>query len=102
MDRKINVFVADLNKNVSLSPELTLLEGLLEAGVPLEHSCGGFGTCGTCRVFVAPASLPTLLPREGVELEMAKDRNFSAEERLCCQIHPVSGLVIYRTKKGLP
>ena len=102
MDRKISVFVADLNQNVSLSPELTLLEGLLDAGVPLDHSCGGFGTCGTCRVFVALESLPMLSPRDGVELEMAQDRNFSEDERLCCQIKPVQGLVIYRTKKGLP
>jgi 2Fe-2S ferredoxin len=71
----------------------TVLQLAKDHDVPLEHSCGGFGTCGTCRVFVEKY-VEKLPPREGVELEMATDRGFAANERLCCQMTPLDGLVL--------
>lgn len=92
-------------KIVSASQGQTTLEALLEMDFPIDHSCGGNGTCGTCQVVVME-KLDLLSPRNEIESEMAEDRKFKPFERLCCQTEPVEGMVIYRperapTKKGL-
>ena len=71
----------------------SILEAALNAGFPLDHSCGGNGTCGTCLVWVEEG-LERLGPREEIEQEMAEDRGFAPEERLCCQNKPQAGLVL--------
>lgn len=73
--------------------DANLLESALRAGFELDHSCGGNGTCGTCRVFVE-RGLDTLPERNEIETEMAEDRKFAVEERLCCQIKPEQSLVV--------
>ncbi len=81
------------NRLVDASHDESVLEAALRAGVELSHSCGGNGTCGTCRVWVREglASLPA---RNEVEQEMAEERGFQPQERLCCQNPPVPGLVL--------
>lgn len=71
----------------------SVLDVALRAKVALNHTCGGYGTCGTCRVFVTQG-LEKLGPRNDIEAEMAQDRAFQASERLACQIEPVDGLVM--------
>lgn len=83
------------NQIVQASQGSSTLEALLEANFPIDHSCGGHGTCGTCRVIVRK-KLGDLGPRNELESEMATDRSFTEEERLCCQTQPVEGLEIYR------
>ena len=69
----------------------SILEHALKAKIPLSHSCGGHGTCGTCRVIVKEG-LDDLQKRNSLEEEMAKERNFSPKERLACQTLPVPSL----------
>lgn len=71
----------------------SVLDVALRVKVPLNHTCGGNGTCGTCRVFVTQG-LEKLGPRNEIEAEMAEDRAFQESERLACQIEPVDGLVV--------
>lgn len=82
----------------------SVLSVALSGAVPVEHSCGGMGSCGTCRVIVQ-SSLTELGPRTEIEAEMAQAREFSLNERLACQLEPYDGLVVrlpdQRTKKGL-
>ena len=101
--RRIRFLIED--QIVSASQGSTTLEALLAADFPIDHSCGGYGTCGTCQVVVTE-KLEQLNPRNDVEAEMANDRNFKPFERLCCQTEPVEGMIIYRpgrapTKNGL-
>lgn len=70
-----------------------VLDVALRQGIPLNHTCGGHGTCGTCRVRVR-AGLEKLGPRNEIEAEMAQDRGFTDEERLACQIPPVADLTV--------
>lgn len=63
----------------------SLLDLALKSKVPMNHTCGGNATCGTCLVRVVKG-LENLPPREGLELEMAEDRGFAFDERLSCQI----------------
>lgn len=71
----------------------SVLDAALRAGVEINHTCGGYGTCGTCVVFVREG-LEKLPERNEIEAEMASDRGFKDDERLCCQIPPVAGLVL--------
>lgn len=82
------------NNDVLVSQkDQSVLDVSIRAKVPLNHTCGGNGTCGTCRVFVLQG-LDKLGPRNDIEAEMAEDRAFQDSERLACQIEPVDGLVV--------
>ena len=61
-----------------------LLEILLANKIGIGHSCGGNGTCTTCRVFVTK-NLGMLSERTELEQERAEERDFLPEERLACQ-----------------
>lgn len=69
---------------VPLSHGRSLLDCLLDQNIEINHSCGGMGSCGTCRAFVEQG-IEKLNPRNEIEKEMAQDRGFSGNERLCCQ-----------------
>ena len=63
----------------------SLLDIAVENSVDLPHSCGGMGSCGTCRVRLIVTKGPT--PERGdVEAEMASERGFLDDERLSCQL----------------
>ena len=68
---------------INTDSEKSVLQLAIDKGVELNHSCGGFGTCGTCRIIVD--NYVDLPARNEIELEMAKDRNFANNERLACQ-----------------
>lgn len=89
----IQMVVLPEELDVSASQNQTILDALLAAEVEIDHSCGGMGSCGTCRVFVE-AGLELLGPRGEIEEEIARDRQFEANERLCCQNLAQSGLRI--------
>jgi ferredoxin, 2Fe-2S len=63
----------------------TLLELAVDKSVDLPHSCGGMGSCGTCRVRLTVESGETP-ERSEVEVEMATERGFAEDERLSCQL----------------
>jgi ferredoxin, 2Fe-2S len=69
----------------------TVLEFFLSSGVQIDHSCGGNGTCGTCRIIVEnfEDSVPE---RNEVEREMAEDRGLAPNERLSCQLPARAGM----------
>lgn len=86
------------DKNVPVSQaEQTILELALKNGVGMDHSCGGNGTCGTCRVFIEVPSGSTLPVREELELEMAEDRGFQENERLACQTIAQAGMIVRKS-----
>lgn len=90
---KLSFRVLPEDIEVQASQKQTILEALLEAHIEIDHSCGGMGSCGTCRVFVIKG-LEQLGPRNELEKEIAEDRNFSVEERLSCQNLVVMGLLL--------
>lgn len=77
----------------SYREEQTVLDIALENKIRIATSCGGMGTCGTCRVEVleAPSDFGE---RNEIECEMAKERGFSERERLACQLNVRSGLKV--------
>lgn len=68
-----------------VDPGGTVLEIAVENSVDISHSCGGMGSCGTCRIHLSVLSGPTL-ERNEIEQEMANARGFQTDERLSCQL----------------
>ena len=71
----------------------TLLEVAIKVHLPLNHSCGGMGTCGTCRILIEEG-LDKLGSPGVVEMEIIKDRGFLTFERLACQNEAKEALVV--------
>lgn len=79
--------------DIPVDKNCTVLELAIKKHLPIEHSCGGSGSCGTCHVFIK-SGLEKLGPKNELEQSMDEDRGFAPNERLACQIHPVEGLVV--------
>lgn len=79
------------NREVFFTEQLTVLDLALREGVRLNHSCGGMGSCGTCRVEVLEEGEGLSMPND-IELEMIQDRGFEKNERLACQIFACNSL----------
>lgn len=69
----------------STKKEESLLNLALRLKIPLSHSCGGMGTCGTCRVLIVKGE-EDLTPPNELENELRQERHFLPSERLACQI----------------
>lgn len=83
------------NKAVEFTDEESVLDVALKNHIPIAHSCGGMGSCTTCRVFVE-SDLSQTSPRTEMEQEMAESRGFTEDERLSCQLQPHDGLRVRR------
>lgn len=71
----------------------SVLEVALSHDIEISHSCGGMGSCTTCRIFIEHSDQP-LPPRNELEQDIADMRNFDDRERLACQLPPLDGLVV--------
>lgn len=71
-------------RTIEYSGSINLLDLLNSRDVFIEQSCGGSGTCTTCRVFVL-AGDNAFGPRSETESERAQERSFDQNERLACQ-----------------
>lgn len=91
MVKKITVLNEDLD--LPFTEESSLLELLLKNDIDIDHSCGGMGSCGTCRIIVQ-SDLETLPERNEIEQERANDLSFEKKERLACQLCPQNNLKI--------
>jgi class 3 adenylate cyclase len=69
---------------VPFTPEANLLSTLIDAGVPIDHLCGGRARCSTCRVFLFEG-LSNVSERTEPENAMAKKLDFPDRVRLACQ-----------------
>ncbi|HEX3485308.1 MAG TPA: 2Fe-2S iron-sulfur cluster-binding protein [Micropepsaceae bacterium] len=82
----------------------TVMEGAVKNRIPgIDADCGGACACATCHVYVDPAWLPKLAPRQDMEeqmLDFAQD--VKSNSRLSCQIKVTPALegLIVRTPKS--
>lgn len=101
MKAKSGIYISFLPDHLDVlvsQKDQSVLDVALRVGVSIDHTCGGFGTCGTCLVNIIDGC-ENLSPRNEIEAEMASDRKFNDCERLACQLTPVNGLKV-ETKKG--
>ncbi len=82
-----------LDRTCEIQNAESVLEVALSNEIEISHSCGGMGSCTTCRVIVE-SPIKDLPPRNELEQDIADMRGFAAEERLACQLPPAPGLVV--------
>jgi ferredoxin len=99
MTRKVIRFLP-FDKSCVFKNEESVLEVALRNEIDIPHSCGGMGSCTTCRVIVVEHQGP-LPKRNELEQDIADMRDFAPEERLSCQLPPLAGLVV-RIPEPLP
>lgn len=93
MKKKMKFIIDFVEVEVKAHPGESLLDLAIRMKLPLQHSCGGMGTCGTCRVIVREGLGELTSPGE-VEKEIIQDRGFVESERLACQNESQDGLVV--------
>ena len=85
---------------IDVAPGLTVMEGARDNGVPgIEADCGGACACSTCHVYVDPAWVDKLSPKDALEADMLDFayKPDPARSRLTCQImvtDALDGLVV--------
>ena len=96
-----NVFVlgtrdsrSGVEPTLKIKDDQTVLDVILAHKIPIATSCGGMGTCGTCRIEVLEEP-DGLSARNEIEEEFARDRGFKDNERLACQIEACVGLKFF-------
>lgn len=90
---ELEVFFQNQKKSLVFNESCNLLRLLIKNKIPINYSCDGNATCGTCKVKVL-SPLKELKPRNVLEQELAIDREFKENERLSCQIQAFDGLKI--------
>ena len=81
----------------------TVMEGAVKNRVPgIDADCGGACACATCHVYVDPAWLSKLPPRQDMEEQMLDfAQEVKPNSRLSCQIkvtQELDGLVVHTPK----
>lgn len=92
---------------VDVPTGLTVMEGARDNNIPgIEADCGGACACSTCHVYVDPAWVDRLPPKEAMEQDML---DFAWEpdpvrSRLTCQLKvsdAIEGLVVQMPAKQI-
>jgi adenylate cyclase len=89
------IFSQTDNKTICASPENTVLEATLKAGINHTHVCGGNARCTTCRVYIVEG-LDNCQPRNEKEKQLAETLQLPREIRLACQTKIVGNIAIRR------
>ncbi len=92
---------------VEVANGLTVMEGARDNNIPgIEADCGGACACSTCHVYVDPAWVDKLPPKEDMEEDML-DCAYEpdpARSRLTCQLKvsdALDGLVVQMPEKQI-
>ena len=91
---------------VDVAEGLSVMEGAVKNAIPgIDADCGGACACSTCHVYVDPAWLDKLKPKEAMEEDMLDFAYEPAENsRLTCQIKvtpALDGLVVRMPEKQI-
>jgi ferredoxin, 2Fe-2S len=86
---RVRVFDRDDNESEIEAPaDAPLMYALRDAGLPVEGTCGGYASCGTCHVYVEAEWRDRLDPKTDVEMDMLELLTAAdpVRSRLSCQI----------------
>ncbi len=83
-NKKFKILIEDQEFIIPFIIDEDILSALLKKRIPISHSCGGMGTCGTCRLIVS-SGIEKFNEPNIIEQEMIRDRGFVVNERLACQ-----------------
>ena len=88
-DKKVKVHFDPDNVDIVVEEGENLLQAAIAAGVRIYASCGGAGTCGTCKVLIKKGKVETIRTRKVSEEE------YKQGVRQACQSRILSDLTVY-------
>ena len=77
------------NVDIAVEPGTSLLEAAIDAGVHIYASCGGAGTCGTCKVLIEKGQVET------TRTEKVSEEEYKQGVRQACQSRVLTDLDVY-------
>jgi len=87
--KKVKVHFNPDNVDIAVAPGENLLQAAIVAGVRIYASCGGAGTCGTCKVLIEKGEVET------TRTEKLSEEEFRQGIRQACQSHILTDLTVY-------
>jgi uncharacterized 2Fe-2S/4Fe-4S cluster protein (DUF4445 family) len=89
VNKKRKVHFEPDNVDIAVEQGTNLLEAAIEAGVRIYASCGGAGTCGTCKVLIKDGEVETSRTRK------VSEKEYQQGIRQACQSRVLTDLVVY-------
>lgn len=83
-DSTKTLLILENNVELQFDRSVRILDLLNANGISINQSCGGNGTCTTCRFFIRKGE-SSFSARTDLEQERADERGFESYERLSCQ-----------------
>ena len=71
-NKKVKVHFNPDNVDIVVDKGENLLQAAIAAGVRIHASCGGAGTCGTCKVLIEKGQLETTRTKKPVNMWQGK------------------------------
>ncbi len=88
-DKKVKIHFDPGNIDIVVAPGENLLQAAIAAGVRIYASCGGAGTCGTCKVVIEKGQVET------VRTDKLSDEEYQQGIRQACQSRVMTDLTVY-------
>ncbi len=88
-NKKLKVHFNPDDVDILVEPGTNLLEAAIDAGVHIYASCGGAGTCGTCKVLIEKGEVETTRTRK------VSDEEYKQGIRQACQSRVLTDLDVY-------
>jgi uncharacterized 2Fe-2S/4Fe-4S cluster protein (DUF4445 family) len=89
LKKKVKVHFNPDNVDIVVEAGENLLQAAIAAGVRIYASCGGAGTCGTCKVLIESGQVET------TRTEKLSDEEYKQGVRQACQSKVTSDLTVY-------
>lgn len=84
------IHIPQKNQTLTVADGANLMQALQAAGIPVASSCLGDGICSMCKVTIEGV----VSVASELEIRTAKRNKLSEAERLSCQIHVNSDLIV--------
>lgn len=88
---ELTVSFSNLGRSVTVARGTTILDAATEAGVDLNHYCGGMCSCGSCRIVLLSGEVSAKDDMEESTLAVVQD---DERDRLACQAKVLADLAI--------
>lgn len=88
-EKKLKVLFKPDNVEIEVEPGKNLLQAAIDAGVRIYASCGGAGTCGTCKVLIEKGEVETTRTRR------VSDEEYKQGTRQACRSRVLTDLTVY-------
>jgi len=88
-NKELKVHFNPDNVDIEVKPGENLLQAAIAAGVRIYASCGGTGTCGTCKVLIEKGEVET------TRTEKLSDDEYKKGIRQACQSRIITDLTVY-------